>query len=103
MHMLLCSQAHDRANGCEKQTNKNTKKAKQDQTGTLGEGSQGGVFTNSNTSQTTNTSQATNNPLGVQPLSFNTKNKSQVTNLKNLELARKKRESRLKQKPVWKL
>ena len=59
-------------------------------TTTVGEGSQGGVFTSSTPPQAANT------PHGIQPLGFAIKGKTTMTSLKNLELAKKKRESRLK-------
>ena len=61
------------------------------------EGSQAGVF---NMSRPAN---ARPSALRVQPLPFSTGSNASVTSLRNLELARKKRELRAKKKPVWKL
>ncbi|KAL1812545.1 hypothetical protein ACET3Z_022610 [Daucus carota] len=117
--------AHDKANGCEREVKRRTKKPKKDdiadgstaddgataddeanadggtddaQTHTPTEGSQGGVFN----MQQPGGSTARPSPLGIDPLQFKTRGNATVTSLRNLELARRKREARAKLKPVWK-
>ncbi|KAL1825902.1 hypothetical protein ACET3Z_012680 [Daucus carota] len=68
------------------------------QTHTPTEGSQGGVFN----MQQPGGSTARPSPLGIDPLQFKTRGNATVTSLRNLELARRKREARAKLKPVWK-
>ncbi|WOG88369.1 hypothetical protein DCAR_0207604 [Daucus carota subsp. sativus] len=68
------------------------------QTHTPAEGSQGRVFN----MQQLGGSTARPSPLGIYPLQFKTRGNATVTSLRNLELARRKREARSKLKPVWK-
>ncbi|XP_063943791.1 uncharacterized protein LOC135150743 [Daucus carota subsp. sativus] len=119
------AKAHDKANGCERKVKRRTKKPKKDdiddgstaddgataddeakadggtddaQTHTPAEGSQGRVFN----MQQLGGSTARPSPLGIYPLQFKTRGNATVTSLRNLELARRKREARSKLKPVWK-
>lgn len=62
------------------------------------EGSQGGVFY----MQQPHDSTARPSLLGIDPLQFSTRSNATVTSLRNLELAKRRREGRAKQKPVWK-
>uniref|UniRef100_A0A164UA66 Uncharacterized protein n=1 Tax=Daucus carota subsp. sativus TaxID=79200 RepID=A0A164UA66_DAUCS len=110
--------AHDKANGCEKVVKRRNKKTKKDdieegtaaddegnedaagdtQTDAPTEGSQGGVFN----MQQPHDSTARPSPLGIDPLQFSTRSNATVTSLRNLELAKRRREGRAKQKPLWK-